>query len=426
MGGNILREKVVTPMNSLQLLVERDGKKIDLGSLGKQELRATFELWHNDPRNPATCCCSVIATPLSVYQREGRFYLRAYPHTKQNHDPHCRFFGLPEHMDPDEQYTAAAKRVDAETGIIHLTGLLPVRVKGTGSQNEDEVVLASIRPGSSSKVTQYRRMSALGLLNELWAGGKLNVRSPQAGQSEHWEHAVNRLARWSRSVMYNKTPLSERLAYLGSPDKALQRSWFSPVAELYNDSKMREQRFYVICAISEMGPSQYSYELRLRGTSRRIYCQETLINTFKRRYPLACKAISEDCRFFCLALLSCHWSVTGRHLNCEQGALLPIDRNYMPFDSSYEYRVAHELAAQDRYFMKPLRMDINERWLPDYILLDTTPHTVMEVYGMVDSEKYAAHMEEKNRYYERWKTPLWTWIPQEQKEIPPLPPRALI
>lgn len=226
--------------------------------------------------------------------------------------------------------------------------------------------------------------------------------------------------------MYNKTLLSDRLAYLGILDKALPASWFTPVAELYQDSTKRDQRFYVICAISGTGESQYSYELRIRGTSRRIYCSETLIDTFRRRYPVACKAISEkEDRFYCLALLSCHWSATGRHLNCDQGACLPIDGSYIPFDSKYEYRVAHELVSQGRYFVKPLRMDVNERWLPDYVLLDTTPHTVMEVYGMVDSEEYTAHMEEKNRYYECWKTPLWTWIPQEQKEIPPLPPQSL-
>ncbi len=43
--------KAILPEDSLSLVVERDGRKIDLGSLGKQGLRATFELWHNDPRN---------------------------------------------------------------------------------------------------------------------------------------------------------------------------------------------------------------------------------------------------------------------------------------------------------------------------------------------------------------------------------------
>lgn len=405
----------------IELIVDRGGKRINLGRFSSEKTRVALELWHNDRSRPIRCCCTGKKTTLSVYHKKNKFYIRAYPRTKANHQPLCRFFGLPEHLDQDEQYTKRAKKINVATGEIQLRGILPVTVKGVQLDTPEDDQLAKHRRVNKKGVAQYNCITALGLLNELWAGGGLNTHNPNASNPVKWDQAIKKISRWASKVTYNKIALSERLAFLGSTSHYSGQDMFTQVAQLHNTDDTRNNRFYVVCTISDMRPSRFSQEICVNGSNRRIYCKQTLIDTFNRRYPVACKLMTDDNRFHCLALLSCHWSATGKHLSCEQGALLPIDNHCIPFDSRYEYRVSQELVRQRRHFTKPLKMVADEHFLPDFVLLDTDPSTVLEVYGMTNLEEYVAHMEVKNAYYKKNKTPLWTWTPEEQRRIPNFP-----
>ena len=60
-------------------------------------------------------------------------------------------------------------------------------------------------------------------------------------------------------------------------------------------------------------------------------------------------------------------------------ALLTCSREYIPCDSGYEVDLANHMTAAARKFVKPMRMDLEDDGLPDFIALDTEPQVAMEV-----------------------------------------------
>lgn len=82
-----------------------------------------------------------------------------------------------------------------------------------------------------------------------------------------------------------------------------------------------------------------------------------------------------------------------------QLALMQINAQWIPVDSSHELRIADKLVAEKRSFIKPLRFDAaKDVVFPDFILIDTQTPVPLEVFGR-DDEAYEERKQEKTSFY---------------------------
>lgn len=96
-------------------------------------------------------------------------------------------------------------------------------------------------------------------------------------------------------------------------------------------------------------------------------------------------------------------------ITIEQCAVMPVTRDFIPYDSSYEKSVAEALVEQDRAFSKPLRYDSTEVTFPDFMLNDMPTPVPMEVYGMVNNAAYTKRKHDKDLYYKTHYPNFWSW-----------------
>jgi hypothetical protein len=107
------------------------------------------------------------------------------------------------------------------------------------------------------------------------------------------------------------------------------------------------------------------------------------------------------------------------------GGLIRTNRQFIPVDSSYELKVADKLIAEKRAYSKPLKLDEELRYLPDFLLHDCQEPWVLEVFGMTNDDKYQAHKLEKLQYYRDRGIPCWQWEPDSDQAVPEFPGKII-
>ena len=95
--------------------------------------------------------------------------------------------------------------------------------------------------------------------------------------------------------------------------------------------------------------------------------------------------------------------------------------HYIPVDSSHEAVLAQKLVEENRCFAKPLKLLQTDSMLPDFVLTDTNPAFVLEVFGMSSSE-YFERKAQKLEQYRAAEKPVWSWNVDSEKHPPRLPP----
>ena len=105
--------------------------------------------------------------------------------------------------------------------------------------------------------------------------------------------------------------------------------------------------------------------------------------------------------------------------------LIRTNRQFIPVDSSYELQVADKLIAERRAFSKPLKLEDELRYLPDFLLHDCQVPWVMEVFGITNDDKYQAQKLEKLQYYRDHGIPCWQWEPAVDKVMQDFPVNEL-
>lgn len=99
-------------------------------------------------------------------------------------------------------------------------------------------------------------------------------------------------------------------------------------------------------------------------------------------------------------------------------AFIPSEETIkMPVESLKEVEMVKYLVRHNIPFKKPLisdlEMDVKVKYRPDFVLYNTTPHTIVEVAG-ISSEKYLKLLEHKEKVYRSTNYLYKRWVPSEE------------
>ncbi|MCL0224847.1 DUF1173 family protein [Klebsiella pneumoniae] len=408
-----------------------DSKRYSRDFQTKEEFKkswyAVLSRAHASVDSKVSCSCKGKGPKLLAvkYHTGGdTYFLARYPNTGSQHSPDCIFFTLDKDNSGLKCYTHGVVK-DLKDGGFGIR--LDVALASSDSESTSIVPVDNRNtPGGVSQ----NSMSLLGLLQFLWDDSGLNRWYPKMTGKRNLGKVFNLITSSSEKIKIASHPLSTHLL-VGTYPSTPQETKNIKMTDAVMQSK---ERLICINALSK-----YNYE-KHSNVSKRLPVRYfsgvpvVLMNTedwtlLEKRFPseianwraggnVICIAIGEPGKF------------KGKdtyYLKPLQIALMNVDDNWIPADSSYELTMLNYLHNQGRAFIKPLRYDAsNNDVFPDFCLTDTGGHELfpIEVFGM-DTASYLARKAIKESYYnERYGKNGWaSWV-APAGPLPQLPPKA--
>ncbi|GAA4102823.1 DUF1173 family protein [Nonomuraea soli] len=159
--------------------------------------------------------------------------------------------------------------------------------------------------------------------------------------------------------------------------------------------------------VKDRQPTPYGQRLLLRHLREPLYLSTELLQRATRSYRSALSTSRlPTSRTIVLGVVE---RTTAGNLIIADLAAMLTNRAYIPADSSYEVRMADQLIASGRAFVKPLRYDNNFEVFPDFVLTDTDPWQYVEVWGMPGREAYERRKRDKQAHYRQAGIDLLGW-----------------
>lgn len=368
-------------------------------------------------RKHASCHCNADLR-IKLCFLAGLPYFALWPKEGKRHHQDCLF-----HRDEiDAALGAAAARaaiVEDEDGVVKIAPAFPLARKLKPATKR-------IAPtGSPAQVIQQRRAKLLNILRFLWE--RADLARWASGWTRDYYMVHRCITSAAQDCVVGKQGLLE-LLYMPPPYKERERkkineerTAFLLSLELALDA-LEVRSGLVLGQIKAVDQERGGFVIRLSQSQMCISVSDEQGALLATRYPredAALRSGADDCGCMVIAQVELE---EGNRLVLVDGALMLVSKQYIPADSSYEVAAANALVKEGRTFRKPLQVEPGEELLPDFLLTDTSPRTVMEVFGM-DTPEYLDRKAQKLRMYQERGERLWAWEAVGREQMPAFPPQ---
>ncbi|MCD2191225.1 DUF1173 family protein [Actinomycetospora soli] len=430
----------VAPAPGADVRVELAGHTVHLVALRAHPERyaAWFAAARRRPGH-GICRCTRSGERLVIREIAGVFHLARWPLGGDNHRPGCPFFSSESrHSGTDPGARDAISVTDHGTRIeVGYAFTAPA----SGLEGDDDPAAAVDRPPAGRPAgAAHATLTSLGLLRWLWETAGLNAWPPPSGEvtagparehritgtRRHWEDTREALVAVLAGVRLGDHP-APRLAYViapyrpGHPDPVRDARLAEYLAPLEGPQRvairrgprrgrtrlLRHRRLLIGELKHDPQPTDHGLRVDLRHFPRPLFCRTELGEHLTRSYPTAFASRRDpNTRRVVLALIE---GTPHGHLRLLDAAVLLTTSDYLPVDSSHEALLAQQLVAAGREFIKPLRRADGDLTLPDFVLTDTDPATVVEVWGLTGRTDYDERRAAKLEHYAAEQTPVLEW-----------------
>jgi Protein of unknown function (DUF1173) len=390
--------------------VELAGRRFSLEDL--QEEPAKYAHWFKKARaevGHGTCLCNSQRLRLQIRLRDGLFHLAVWPREGEAHERRgktrgsnqgCDFYHASTESSGKGGYATAAI-VERDDGSIDIAASTPLKVRAEERE-------AGVPRAESSSGTGKKRSSAgmLGVLHALWESASLHTWC--AGWTRHWSRCWWQLRNVDGRI--KGVPLSECLHVVRAWEPARREEIEKELAAFRARLGVREQyRYfgYVIGELKGYQPTEFGFRIELRHMREPFFASRQLMEAVEKSSPaVVASRENPDARVIVLM----HVDVAPRgYMRVSDMAMMLTTKQYIPCESSFEVQMANALVEAERDFLKPLRYDGEADTFPDFELLDTSPKTIVEVFGMVGNEGYDRRKAEKQAIYKAKGQPVIEW-----------------
>ncbi|MEV1294908.1 DUF1173 family protein [Pseudonocardia sp. NPDC049635] len=351
------------------------------------------------------CLCTAPAPRLVIRHRAGIYYLACWPGGGSEHTQGCEFHNDGAAWSGRGQYQRGALD-EATDGSASVALSVPLRLR-----TDTATPSSTSRGGIDSGGVGRSRMSLLGLLHYLWDRAGLTRCDEQSrDRRPGWAGVSPRLQAATDGVSSAGLDLGESCFVVppfdpADPDR--HQGAFAAFTGRLGEHAGTVRRGLVCGAVRSWTPTRYGQRCELRHHREPVYFSEALHARVARAAPVAMAATrppgSEQ-----IVLVLVTRTERG-YLAAAAAAVMLTTAGFVPAESSHEVVMADALSAAGRSFVKPLRYDATTPVLPDFVLTDTDPHTVVEVWGMGEREDYTTRKRDKIAHYHREAIPLIEW-----------------
>lgn len=437
----------VTPAHSpaagADVRIELAGRTIRLSELRTHPER--YASWFAAARRQpghGICRCTRSGERLVIREIAGTFHLARWPREGDNHRPACPFFSIDSRHSGADTRTRAAITLTEDGTRITLDYAFNTSTE-LQELDVDPSAGAAAKPPAPS--AHRATMTGLGLLRWLWEAAGLTTWPPPspaplpartsgtarrrraaAGPRRRWDDTRAALTSVLTEVRLGEQP-APRLAYVVAPYRpghldpirdARLAEFLAPLetpehvtvrgGPRRGQTRLRRRRRLLIGELKDdPQPCEHGLRLALRHFPRPLFLPTELGEHLTRTYPAAFTSRRPSgTRRVVLALIE---GTPHGYLRLIEAAILLTTADYLPADSSHEALLAQQLVDAGREFTKPLRLGDGDRALPDFVLTDTDPATVVEVWGVASRADYDHRRHTKRVQYAADGTPVIEW-----------------
>lgn len=385
----------------------------NIDSLASQLVRAKATPGH------ALCLCTAPSRKLVIRTVGKRHFLAVWPHDGHNHHYACPFHRDEEPAGSDGSGTEPAVKETSE-GFDIATDFPLERV--VGPERAPETDNKPMHPIPGVHRVKRTRMGLLGILHHMWVEARLNQWG--ALWKRDWWRVTQALLPVMEQGSLGRRAMTDWLylvpEFRPTRREAIESAWMGFRNRLGPNEQDGGVRLGLLLGEAKaFEPSAFGYRLTVRHFASPLFMQADLREKLATAYPRAYHRTGEEDgqRVICLCLIE----LTAKgNLNVIDAALMASSAQYIPVDSSYEAHLAQKLYEEKRSFTKPLKLSHNDSTLPDFVLADTNPPYVLEVFGMTNSA-YLERKAEKLEHYRKEGKPVWSWNADREKHPPRLP-----
>lgn len=368
-------------------------------------------------RKHATCHCNADLR-IKLCFLAGLPYFALWPKEGKRHHQDCLFY----RDEIDAALGAAAARaaiVENDDGVVKIAPAFPL------ARRLEPAAKRSDPTSSPSQVIQQRRARLLNILRFLW--DRADLTRWESGWTRNYYMVHRCITNAAQDCVVGKQSLLE-LLYMPPPYKENEQEQINEAMTAFLTSlastpeALEVRSGLVLGQIKAVDQKRGEDVIRLSQSQMCISVSAEQGALLAKRYPrenAALKAGAGDS--WCMVIAQVELGERNR-LVLIDGALMLVSKQYLPADSSYEVAAANALVKGGRTFRKPLQVEPDEELLPDFLLTDTSPRTVMEVFGMKTPE-YLERKAKKLRIYEKRGECVWTWEAASQEPMPAFPPQ---
>jgi hypothetical protein len=350
----------------------------------------------------AVCLCRTDATAKLVIRcRSGRYHLASWPEQGHLHAPGCPWYRTEPALSGSATHAGDAIISTAEGTTIRLS--TPLTTRDTPTRT---AVPAKTSPAPSAP---RKSLGLLALAHYLWEQAQLSI-WPGGDAERSWDTCHYRLVEAAAPCSVNGTDLSGALYVVPR---------FTPAAADHNAATWTafthrlggaagtHRRGLVLGELREVSPTPYGLRVRVKNLRAPLFMKQALFDRVTRSFRAAF-ADGLDLRRASRVVLCLADRTARGNVVIEDLAAMLTTTTWLPMDSSHELRLADALVDAGRSFLKPLRYDGGEVF-PDFALLDTTPQTYVEVWGVTGRKDYELRKRAKQAHYRAAGKSLLEW-----------------
>lgn len=351
----------------------------------------------------AECACvdSLPRPKLQIRRHGAAFLLARWPEQADLHATGCPF---------GREWGERSKSADQAGPFQVKDGALDVRLEvPLAVSGRSEPVSVARQPGSASGGTSRSSASLLAFLEFVWEAAALH-RWPGNGHRS-WNTCWSRLIAVLDGGTVNGQSMSAVVHVMRRWEPqhsdeivAALDSFLAGIGTTGGPS-----RGILIGELQSLDRTQYGAAAVLRQSRRRYFLGAKELDRFQRSFGPAVQAVGEGASR-CVAVLAVAPSGRGYWKVVDMAGML-TSAEFLPCDSRFEVSLVQRLVREGRVFEKPLRHVGAAPIHPDAVLLDTSPSTVVEVYGIEGSVDYDQRKQQKRKYLVANGIPFVEWHP---------------
>ncbi|EMR8015410.1 DUF1173 domain-containing protein [Acinetobacter baumannii] len=342
-------------------------------------------------RQRPLCLCVNGGVPLYIAKVNNSFIVKRMPNTGGSHNPGCVSYEPPHELSGLGEVLGQAIQENPEDGSVALKFDFALTKRGgkapppaTGKEHD-------------SVATDGKKLTLRGLLHYLFEEGKLNYYQPKE-KANNWYFVRKQLLRAASDKSAKKQDLASTLYIPETYNMDIKKDIAARRHEQLSNLSA-QNLMIVIGEVKSIEKARYDFKLIAKHCpDYHFFMNEDVHNRINKRFEKELglwNMYGDQCHlmFICTILK------TASDLPLVQEiSFMLVNKQWVPFESKYEYELIEDMIDNSRQFIKGLRYNLpSDKPLASLVAVDTEPKpTAMYIIpsSESESESYAQGIEQ--------------------------------
>lgn len=363
------------------------------------------------------CLCRALGVEMYISKVEGKYIIKRMPNTGGEHHATCDSYEPPAELSGLGQVigTAIQENPDDENTVLKFDFSL-TKVSGRPAPVPTGEEVHSVK-------TDGNKLTLRATLHYLWDEACFNRWSPSMSGKRSWYVVRKYLMQAAENKLAKGTNLAELLyipeSFSVEKKDAIHQRRLAKMTRASTRVKGTKSLMLVIGEIKEIATSRYGFKLTLKHLSdTHFMMNEDLHKRLQKRFntELALWDAIDQAHLITIGTFSV--GDTGV-VSLEEMALMVVDENWIPFESTYDKSLIEKMCRAGRRFSKGMRYNLaSTKPLACIVASDTSPEpTAMYILPPGASDTFSREL---TTLMEESKLHSWLWKAGES-DLPALP-----